>query len=110
MDWVEATTIKISNNAGDVKVDTILKNNSDEDIHGFFIEINLLDKDNNIITTLSENSEKTIKAHSEHALTNYITALDNAENITNAQIVTMEKNSIKNMLENRFQDIEMIKE
>ena len=108
MNGIEASSLQIKNNNGDVEIITTLRNNTQENINGFFIEINLLDKDNNIITTISENSKKTIKAYSNHTMTNYISALDNAEDITNAQIVTLEKNSIQNMLENRFKDIEAI--
>lgn len=107
-DGIEASSLQIKNNSGDVEIITTLRNNTDENIHGFFIEISLLDKNNNIVTTISENSEETIKANSSYALTNYVSNLNNAGDITSARIETLEKNNIKNMLENNFKGIEMI--
>lgn len=106
MDDIEATSLELTNNFGDIKIITTLKNNSKEDVKGFFIEIELQDENGKRITTIAENSEETIKAKGEITLTNYISEEANGDKIKNAKILTIEKNSIKDSIENSFDEME----
>lgn len=106
MNGIEATTIKILNNLGELQILTTLKNNSNETLNGFFIEMALLDETGNTITTITENSEQKIEAHDEFSVTNYVAGLTTESNISNVKIVSLEKNTLKDTIEDNFNDME----
>lgn len=90
---IEAISIKLFKNADNIEVITNLKNNSDKDIEGFFIEIGLLDKDGNEVTVIAENTDAVIKSNETYKLQNYVTmSLENSK-IEDAKINRIEKNT-----------------
>ncbi len=103
---IESTNIEIVNNLCELQIVTTLKNNSNELLDGFFIEIVLLDESGNTITTISENSEQKIEAHGEYSLTNYVAGLTIESNVSNAKIVSLRKNTLKNTMDDAFNSIE----
>ena len=90
-DGIEATKIDVEHLNTTLKVSTVLKNNSNEDVKGFYIVIALLDKDGKTVTTIAKKSNDTIKAKGEIALENNVSGLKNAKDVVNAKIVTLNK-------------------
>ena len=54
-DNIEDEKITINVFDDQLEVKTVLKNNKSEDLNGYLIEIDLLDKDGNIVSTISDN-------------------------------------------------------
>lgn len=105
-DNVEVTNIEITDNFGDLQVTTTLKNNSNEFLNGFFIEIDLLDKDGKVVTSISQDSEQKVEANTEFTFTTGVVQLPNAIDIVNARIKTIEKSSTKNLIDESLNEIE----
>ena len=105
-DGLEAKNIEIVQNSSDLQVNTTLKNNSNEKIEGFFITINLLDENGNIITTLSENCEKTLEANEEYTISNSVVGIENKPSFTKAEITALEKGIFAKNIENAFDEME----
>ena len=102
MDGVEATTIKISNNAGDVKVDTILKN--DIITKNYLIKsYSLLYTDN--WTLISENVHNAAKTF--YANINMVEISENQKFNLNKIYVAI--NELKNATSNQNKDLFYIK-
>ena len=106
MNDIEATNIEVTYNSGELQVSTTLKNNSTETLNGFFIEIALLDENGNTATTIAQNSEETIEPSQEFTIINNVVGFNDQSNIVNAKIVSLEKNTIQNTIENSFEEIE----
>lgn len=104
-DGLEATNIELTYSNGDVDVITTLQNNSENDIQGFFITINLVDSNNKAITSFSDNSEETIKAHDTLTITNSITELNNFKDIKYASISYLLKNNFKDSVNQTFNNM-----
>ena len=103
---VEATDIEIVSYDNNLQVKTTLKNNSNEDVNGFFISIALLDKNGDQVTSVAENSEETIKANSELIIYNNVPQLENSNEIVNGRMILFEKNTIQGTLEDNFAEME----
>lgn len=101
-DDIEATKIEVIRNSDEYIIHTTLKNNSQEPIEGFFITLSILDEKGNTITSISENSSESIPVNGELVLTNYVTGIDKNVKCSSAKIDTLEKNNIKDNLENAF--------
>lgn len=106
MDDIEATNIEVIYNQGELQVSTTLKNNSSETLNGFFIEIGLLDENANTVSTIAQNSEETIEPNQEITIINNVVGFDEQTNIVNAKIVSIEKNTIQDTIDNSFEIIE----
>lgn len=106
MDDIEATNIEIINNYGDLQVATTLKNNSNTIINGFFIELSLLDESGYTVTNISINSNESIEPNQELTIFNNVAGLEPNLNISNAKILSIEKNAIQENIENSFNEIE----
>lgn len=106
MEGLEAIKVQLIYTDEQLEVITTLQNNTEEDIQGFYISLRLLDENNNIITYISYNSEETIKSHNTITFNNYITGLDNAEDIKDVAINHLIKNSLKNTFNQNFEDME----
>lgn len=104
-DDIEVTNIEIINNTNDLQVKTTLKNHTSDKVEGFFIEIDLLDKSGNVVTSIAENSQETIEVNGELTLTNYVVEFADASKVVNAQIVSIEKDNSKT-IEDSFDTIE----
>lgn len=105
-DGLEATNIELTYSGGNVDVITTLQNNSENDIQGFFITVDLIDSNNKVITSFSDNSEETIKSHDTLTITNYITELNNFKDIKYASIRYLLKNNFKDSINQNFKDME----
>ncbi len=105
-DNVEVTNIEITDNFGDLQVTTTLKNNSNEFLNGFFIEIDLLDKDGKVVTSISQDSEQKVEANTEFTFTTQVVQLPNAVDIVNARVKSIEKSSTKNLIDESLNEIE----
>lgn len=106
MDDVEASNIKIINNYGELQVSTTLKNNSNETLSGFFIELSLLDENGNTVTNISLNSDESIEPNQELTISNNVAGLEPELNISSAKILSIEKNTIQENIENAFDEME----
>lgn len=105
-DVIEATNIEIVNTLGDLKITTTLKNHSNEAVEGFFIVIDLVDENGETVTTIAKNSNDTIEANGEFILTNYASQPNDKQTIKDAKITSLEKNSVKNTIENSFEQMQ----
>lgn len=103
---IEATNIDVKYISGTLEIDTTLKNNSNDDIDGFFITIALLDEKGNTVTSISDNSNEKIGANKEISIKNYVVEEENIDVICNAKIVSFEKNSVKDILDDSIDEIE----
>lgn len=103
---IEATNIDVKYISGTLEIDTTLKNNSNDDIDGFFITIDLLDEKGNTVTSISDNSNEKIGANKEISIKNYVVEEENIDAICNAKIVSFEKNSVKDILDDSIDEIE----
>ena len=92
-DGLEATNIEIQNYGSNLVINTTIKNHTKEKIDGFYIEIELLDKDGNAVTMIAENSKAVIEAGGEYLLENGA-GTENGQNIVNARIRTLRKEHI----------------
>lgn len=106
MDDIEATNIEVIYNQGELQVSTTLKNNSSETLNGFFIEIALLDENANTVSTIAQNSEETIEANQEITIINNVAGFDEQTNIVNAKIVSIEKDTIQDTINDSFEEVE----
>lgn len=106
MDDIEATNIEVIYNQGELQVSTTLKNNSSETLNRFFIEIGLLDENANTVSTIAQNSEETIEPNKEITIINNVTGFDEQTNIVNAKIISIEKNTIQDTIDNSFEEME----
>ncbi len=105
-DNIEVTNIEIIDNFGDLQVTTTLKNNSNECLNGFFIEIDLLDKDGKVVTNICQDSEQRVESNTEVTFNTTIVQLDNAVDIVNARVKNVERSSIKNFIDESLKEIE----
>ena len=106
MDGIESTNIDIIDNFGELEVTVTLKNNTSETLNGFFIEMDLLDANGNTVSTIAQNSQEKIEPNQELTIMNNVTGLEGEINITNAKIVSIEKNTIQENIENSFNEME----
>ena len=90
-DSIEATKINIYKDDAQIRVEATLKNISDKPINGFFIEIALLDKKGNTVTTVAENSTQKIDVGKSYLFTSNVVGSDYS-NIASAKISTFEPN------------------
>lgn len=104
-DNIEASNIEIINTLGDLKIITTLKNNSNEAVEGFFIVIDLLDENGEVVTTIAKNSNDKIEANGEFVLTNYASQPTDKKSIKSAKITSLEKNSMRTTIENSFEQM-----
>lgn len=105
-DDIEVTNVEIIDNFGDLQVTSTLKNNSSEELNGFFIEIDFLDKDGNVVTSIAENSEQKVKLNEEFTFYNSVVEAPNTGDIVTARISFIEKSSTKNSIENAFDEMD----
>lgn len=105
LDEIEATNIEIKCVSNTLQVFTTLKNNSNEKLDDFYIEMELLDEKENKVTTLYGKVDG-IEAQSEIVVNNNVTELSNGREICKAKIVSIEKNSVKDILDSSFEELE----
>lgn len=104
-DGIKATKIDFHVIGNQIEVVTSLKNDSGEKLNGYYIEINLLDKKNNIITTIADNSTDVIEAGASKDLYNYVVDAKDSDKIAKAEIVTLEKSSISDSINEKFDNM-----
>ena len=95
-DGIEVKKIEFSpagQNQLSVKVK--LKNNTDQEIDGYFIIINLLDQDKNVISTISNYSQDHINANDKFEFEAGIIGFDMEKTMVLAKIDYLEKDSNK---------------
>ena len=111
-DGIEAQKIYIKSYEDELEIKTTIKNNSSERINGYMIEIDLLDADGNVLTTISENSTEGIDAGESKEMINYVVGLEKQEQIRNAKITSFDKSSLGDSIDREFENMkpEEIKE
>ena len=82
------------------------KNIENEEINGFFIQIDFLDENGNTLTSISNNSQDVIDAKGELIMRNTISGLESDINIKSAKISYFEKNTVQENIENSMTEIE----
>ena len=101
-DGIEISNMQIVIKTNELNVETTLKNNTNEDLNGFFIHIDLLDENNKRITSITEGSDEILKAHGEIKLYNNVSGLKKNSEIKDIKIVELEKTSIANNMKENF--------
>ena len=104
-DKIEAEKITINAIGDQLEVKTTLKNNRKEDIKGYLIEIDLLDKNGDIVSTIVDNSSDVIKKKETKEIVNYVNEVENPNQVVNARIVSIEEGSIGEDLEKTIDEI-----
>lgn len=104
-DTIEVLNINAITSKESAKYEVLLKNTGKEDINGFYIEVALLDKNNDIVTTINYNSDDVIPAKGKYTI-NAITS-DGSRNtkIESAKIIEFSKT-----LEHYFDEFDEIDE
>ena len=103
---VEATALTILKSGDQLEVKTTLKNKTEEDINGYFIEIELLDANGNKVTAIASNSKDSIKAGESIEICNYVSGLENQNQIKGARIKELSKLNMQDSIEKTFDDME----
>ena len=80
-------------------------NNTDETVNGFFIEIDLFDKNGKKVTTIAENHEEEIKPGETYVLESAIINEKKSMDIVSAKIISLEKET-KTTLQESFEEVE----
>ena len=104
-DGIEAESIDFNVIGNDLEVTTTLKNNTKDDLNGYLIEIEFLNDKGETVTTIVDNSPDVIKPKETKTITNYIMELQNPKQITSAKIISLEKSSIGESLEETFDEM-----
>ena len=102
---IEVEDIKIQYIDTTLYVKTRLKNNSNEDINGFYFEMELLDKNGNMTTTIAENSIKTIKAGATLELESNVVEEKKPKDVVSAKITYFDKGKTSEQLEDKFNEM-----
>lgn len=102
---IEAESIDFNVIGNDLEVTTTLKNNTKEDLNGYLIEIEFLNDNGETVTTIVDNSPDVIKPKETKTITNYIMELQNPKQITSAKIISLEKSSMGESLEQTFDEM-----
>lgn len=105
LDEIEATNIEIKCVSNTLQVFTTLKNNSNEKLDDFYIEMELLDENENKVTTLYGKVDG-IEAHSEKVINNNVTELNNGRKICKAKIVSIEKETVEDIINSSIDELE----
>lgn len=93
---IEASTVELKKTGSDLEVSTLIKNTTNEDIKGYYIEIHLLDKNGETITMVAENSSNTIKAGEDYLFKSSVAGLEKDIDVADAKIGALEKNTLSN--------------
>lgn len=99
-DGIEAEQIGIEILGEQLKIETIVKNNTSETIKGFQIVIDLLDEDGNTLTTISSNETDNLEPKKSVKIDNYADLLENQDKIRSAKIVSIDKGSMNDSIDN----------
>lgn len=89
-DGIEAENIELIKEPGRIKVVTTIKNNTENVINNFFLEVKLLDDNGKQITSIAKTSTEKIPANQTIQIINYVTGVSNMQSITNAKIGLLE--------------------
>ena len=102
---IEANSIMLHAVGDQMEVTTILKNNTDELINGYNMQIDLTDDNGDTVTTISSNTDIEIGVGKSYEEKNYIMGIKNPEKITGAKIVELEKGTVASSLEETLKNI-----
>lgn len=91
---IEVDSISIRTVGDELAIVTKIKNKFSEELDGFSIDIDLLDKEGNIVTSISQNSEEKIKKQESLELLNYAVGIENAEKIVSAKVTNLERGTV----------------
>ncbi len=105
-DGVVAEKLELTRLADQLEVKTTIKNNSNEKLNGYSIDIELIDDDGNTITTIAHNSNKEINPGQGDELLNYVMGIKSLKNITGARIAQLTKSNISDYFEKQFDEME----
>ena len=104
-DGIEVSNMNLHAMGDQLQVTSTLKNNTSEKINGYYIEIDLLDKSGNQMTTIADNSTQEIEAGQSIEIQNSVIGIENADKVANAKIVRLEKNNIGDTMEKNFENM-----
>ena len=102
-DGFEVSNINLHAMGDQLQVVSTLKNNTSEKVDGYYIEIDLLDKSGNQMTTIADNSTQGIEAGQSIEIQNSVIGIENADKVASAKIVTLEKSNIEDMVKEDFE-------
>lgn len=91
-DELEVKEIKIQKSGAEIEVHTTIVNNSDSTINGFFMNIVVVNKNGEALTSVVANYKEKIKSHESIDYTNYVTGTEiNINDVVDARIESLEK-------------------
>lgn len=105
-DGISVTDIKVHEIGDQIEVVTTIKNNTSKKLNGLYIEIQLLDKDDNELTVIADNSREVIEAGKSKQIYNYVANTENQNKVAKAEIITLEKNNIDDAMDEKFNELE----
>ena len=89
---LEVKELKIQKSGSEISVFSTIINNSNSTINGFFMNIALVNKDGEVLTSVVANYKEKIKPHESIDFTNYVTGEEiNKNEIVDARIESLEK-------------------
>ena len=96
----EVTDIKIYNiKETSLEVKATVVNKSSATVNGFFIEIDLYNKDEKLVTKIVQNCNQKIKAGKSYVLNANVVGLKKSKDITSVKILKLEKETATNLEE-----------
>ena len=88
-----------------LEVKATLKNNTKEALNGYLVEIDLLDAEENVLTTVADSSQDVIEAGKSAEITSYVMGLENQDQIRSARIKEIQKQNVRETLEQQFTEM-----
>ena len=102
---IEVTSIDMEKYVDQIKVKVSIKNNSKEKIYGFIIQINLLDENKKVVTTILNNSKEIIEPNKTIEFESFASGIDNIEQIKSVKIKSLEKGFVQNKINEELEDL-----
>lgn len=104
-DGIEAENIQLNMYGDQLEVKATLKNNTKEALNGYLVEIDLLDAEENVLTTVADSSQDVIEAGKSAEITSYVMGLENQDQIRSARIKEIQKQNVRETLEQQFTEM-----
>ena len=104
-DGIEAENIQLNMYGDPLEVKATLKNNTKEALNGYLVEIDLLDAEENVLTTVADSSQDVIEAGKSAEITSYVMGLENQDQIRSARIKEIQKQNVRETLEQQFTEM-----
>ena len=89
--------IKISEGGNSILIDITLLNNSDEDMNGFFAQLEFLDKNDNVLFITAKNYSEKFPSKKTIKIENVVSSNEKNKKVSNVRIARLEKDIASKM-------------